>query len=272
MRRPSVAAWLVNQLAREYGDAVEELLETGAALRDTQTAVLTGRADGAQLQALAGARRTQIDSLVAAAREVAAHAGRKAAPLDGVESTLVAATSDEAAAEAVRSGRLVKELSYSGFGLGEDLADAVGPSLRAVSKPAKAAKPAKSSTTGPTTTGKREPKAAAAAVGDDPAARKREAAVGAATQAVQEAQSGMQDALGAADDAQREFDAVSVEVERSEAEETRLAGELSVVRERLADAKERQRAARGTARSAHADAERARTALVKARQRLDHLR
>ncbi|MEO6713620.1 MAG: hypothetical protein ABIM89_09355 [Mycobacteriales bacterium] len=270
LRRPSVAAWLVNQLAREYGDAIDELLDTGSALRETQTAVLAGKADGAQLQALTAARRQQIDALLSSVREIAAKAGRKAAPLDAVDSTLIAATSDAAAADAVRSGRLVKELSYSGFGMGDELTDAVGPVLRAVSRAPKAAKPPKGTRAAATASATRAAPLPEAAKDAD--TRKRDAALAAATQSVQAAQSDVHDALGAADDAQRGLDAVSREVERAEAEEQRLTGELSAVRDSLAAAKERQRTARGAARSAHADAERVRTQLVKAQQRLDHLR
>jgi hypothetical protein len=271
LRRPSVAAWLVNQLVREYGDDVEELLETGAALRDLQAAVVAGKADGAQLQALTAARREQIGALVATARDIAAEAGRKAAPLDAVDSTLVAATSDEATAAAVRSGRLVKELSYSGFGLGDDLAEAVAPALRAIGK----ATPSTTRPPGAKPTAKSAAKNAhtrEAVPAPDPAEKRREAAAAAAATAVAEAQRTVHDALGVADDAQRAYDALAMTVDRLAAEETRLSAELAGVREQLADAKEQHRSARGAARSAHAEAERARSALVKAQQKLDHLR
>ncbi|MDQ1709374.1 MAG: hypothetical protein QOG49_759 [Frankiaceae bacterium] len=271
LRRPSVAAWLVNQLVRAHPADVDELLETGSALRDTQLAVLGGQADGSQLQALTATRRQQIDALVAAARRIAEDAGRAAAPLDAVDRTLVAATSDPAAADAVRSGRLVKELSYSGFGMGDDLADAVGPALLAVSRPsprqpsAAAAKPA-----GPAAP--RHGKAREPEPPPDPAAQRRAANVAAATAAVADAQRTVQEALGAADDAQRAFEVLSTAVDRLEADESRLAAELHDVRGQLATAREQQRGARGAARTAHADAERARSALVKAQQRLGHLR
>src|SRR5438034_4771428 len=42
LRRPTVAAWAVNQLVRRRPDDVEELLETGAALRRAQRKVLSG--------------------------------------------------------------------------------------------------------------------------------------------------------------------------------------------------------------------------------------
>ncbi|MEP7054024.1 MAG: hypothetical protein ABI912_02100 [Actinomycetota bacterium] len=272
LRRPSVAAWLVNQLARERDDELDELLATGAVLRATQAAVLSGRADGAQLQALTAGRREQIDALLAAARDLAAQADRKNAPLDAVDATLIAATADESAAAAVRSGRLVKELSYSGFGLSDDIAEAVAPALRVVPRQARTAPPAKSARPTKAERSHTTSNKPAAEPRRDPAAERRAAAEAAATAAVRQAQQAVNDALGAADDAQRAFDTLTRDVDRAAADEQRLAGELAAIREQLADSKERQRVARGVARSAHADAERARTVLVKAQQKLDHLR
>jgi hypothetical protein len=268
LRKPTVAAWLVNQLAREHPDELDELLATGEVLRTTQASVLAGRAEGAQLQALTAGRRQQIDVLLDAARELAAEADRKNPPLDAVDATLIAATADEAAAGAVRSGRLVKELNYSGFGLSEELDDLVAPALRVVPKASigtPAEKPTKPKA-------KPAGKPVAAAPVRDVAAEKRAAAEAAAAAAVKEAQRGVNEALGAADDAQRAFDALSREIDRVEADEQRLTDELVAARQKLAEAKERQRVARGAARSAHTDAERARTNLVKAQQKLDHLR
>lgn len=249
LRRPTVGAWLVNQLVREHTDDIDELLATGALLRATQPAVLAGRADGTQLQTLTAARREQIDALVAAARDLVARTGRRGAPLDAVDATLVAATSDEAAAAAVRSGRLGTHLSYSGFGLGEDLGESVAPALRVVRRPAPP--PAQ-----------RE---------RDTGAEKRAVAAAAATEAVQEAQRAVHDALGVADDAQRSFEALSLGVDRLEADAQRLLDELASVRERQTANRARHHAARDAAKSAHADAERARAALVKAQRKLDHL-
>lgn len=275
LRRPSAGAWLVNQLAREHGDALDELLATGAALRSTQTAVLTGHADGAQLLVLTATRRQQIDALVSAARTLAQAADRKTAPLDAVDATLVAASSDEAAADAVRSGRLVKELSYSGFGMTEDPADAVAPALRAVRKP-RSSRPERAKA--PATRVIESPKPAPAGSAHRPtpprnlAAGRREAAATAAATALQASQNAVHGASGRADDAQRAFDALTREIDRVTAEERRLAAELTKARGRLGELRESQRAARGAARSAHTEAERARSLLVRAQQKLDHLR
>lgn len=283
LRRPSVAAWLVNQIVRERPDDIAELVETGAVLRETQGAVLAGRADGAQLQALTAGRRLLIDALVAAARELAQRSGRKAAPLDAVDATLVAATADEAAAQAVTTGRLVRELNYSGFGLTEDLAESFAPPLRVA--PSKAARQAATSpprttlTSAPKTAPKTAPgtkpgsktlpRTSAVAPVDNRRAAAAATASRAATMSVLAAQAAVQDTLGAADDAQRSYEALSHDVESAIADELRLTEELAAVRNRLTELKERHRAAKATARSAHAESERARTALMRAQQKLD---
>ena len=253
-------------LVREHPGNVEELLATGATLRAAQAAVLAGLADGAELRTLAATRREQVDALVATAADLADRASRKSAPLDAVDATLVAATSDEAAAAAVRSGRLVKELSYSGFGMSDDLADSVAPALHVVPK----AVPRKRSES-------RQPAAKpvarpAAAATQAPGADRRAAAEAAAVSAVQTAQQSVHAALGAADDAQRAFDLLARELERTEADARRLAGELAAAQLLLAATHERHCAAQGAAKSAHAQAERARAALIKAQRQLDRLR
>ena len=283
LRRPSVAAWLVNQIVRERPDDIAELVETGAVLRETQGAVLAGRADGAQLQALTAGRRLLIDALVAAARELAQRSGRKAAPLDAVDATLVAATADEAAAQAVTTGRLVRELNYSGFGLTEDLAESFAPPLRVA--PSKAGRQAATSpprtplTSAPKTApktvpgtkpgSKTQPRASAVVPVDNRRAAAAAAASRAATTSVLAAQAAVQDTFGAADDAQRSYEALSDDVESAIADELRLTEELAAVRSRLTELKERHRAAKATARSAHTESERARTALMRAQQKLD---
>ena len=53
LRKPSVAAWAVNQLVRTQGRAVDELFEAGDALRKAQDGVLAGRDDAGSLRSAA---------------------------------------------------------------------------------------------------------------------------------------------------------------------------------------------------------------------------
>ena len=113
LRRPTVAAWLVNQLVRDRRQSVEELLTLGSELRRAQQ---TGRADS--LRSLGAHRRALTDELVGAAAALATDAGRSVTAdlLAAVASTLDAGVVDSAMAEQVRAARLTEPLSYAGFG------------------------------------------------------------------------------------------------------------------------------------------------------------
>ena len=121
LRKPSVAAWLVNLLATEEGDLLEQLLALGPALAEAQA-----QGQGDALRQLGAQRRELVGAVVTRAVELG---GRQAtaALRDEVAGTLEAALADPASAQAVRSGRLVRALSYAGFG-DVDLSGAVaGP-------------------------------------------------------------------------------------------------------------------------------------------------
>ena len=127
LRRPSVAAWLVNGLVDREPELLEQLLDLGPALAQAQSA---GEGDalrglGAQRRALVGA---VVDRAVALADRSVTNAVR-----DEVAATLEAGLSDPASADAVRSGRLVRALSYAGFG-GVDLDGAVATPARPAKK------------------------------------------------------------------------------------------------------------------------------------------
>jgi hypothetical protein len=110
LRKPTVAAWLVNRLAHERPDLVAELLELAEELRAAQRELR-----GAQLRELSVRRRATVAAL---AREAARLAGpqRGNLPMQEVEATLAAALADAEVAAAVRQGRLTKALEYTGFG------------------------------------------------------------------------------------------------------------------------------------------------------------
>lgn len=110
LRRPTVAAWLVNLLAHQRPDLVAELLELGDELRSAQRELR-----GAELRELSTRRRETVGAL---AREAARLAGdqRGNLPLAEVEATLAAALADPEVAAAVQAGQLTKALEYTGFG------------------------------------------------------------------------------------------------------------------------------------------------------------
>lgn len=121
LRKPSMAAWAVNLLAREEPDLVEELVALGVRMRGAQ-----GRLDTATLTSLRPERDRVVAEVVAAATAVVADAGRALSPSaqDDVRGTVIAALADEDASAAVTSGQLTRALSYSGFGE-VDLSEAV---------------------------------------------------------------------------------------------------------------------------------------------------
>jgi hypothetical protein len=127
LRKPTVAAWAVNQLARQRAAEVDELLAVGTELREGQKKALSG--GGARALQEASARRRQlVDRLVQSGGEILENAGSAPtrAHLDEIANTLLAATVDERAAEAVRQGRLDKELpAPAGFGDVGELADVI---------------------------------------------------------------------------------------------------------------------------------------------------
>ncbi|MEA2234511.1 MAG: hypothetical protein QOD83_4327 [Solirubrobacteraceae bacterium] len=120
-RKPSVAAWAVNQLVRSQGPAVKELFDAGDALRQAQAALLAGRGDGGALRAARERERVAVDGLVDSARGLLSSQGHELSPatLDRVLDTLHAAALDDSAREQVRAGRLERELRHAGLGLGE---------------------------------------------------------------------------------------------------------------------------------------------------------
>jgi hypothetical protein len=109
LRRPTVAAWAVNQLPRRRPDLVAELLEAGSALRAAQRVALSGSKRG-DLREVSERRRAAVAVLMDEAADALRDAGRDPAPhADAIRSTLEAASADEAIGELVRTGRLTKE-------------------------------------------------------------------------------------------------------------------------------------------------------------------
>lgn len=121
LRKPSVAAWAVNQLVRSQAASVQELYAAGDELRDAQARLLAGSGDGRALRAANERERAAVDELVQAARGLLSSDGHElsAAVVDRVADTLHAAALDEDARRQVRDGRLERELRHVGLGLGE---------------------------------------------------------------------------------------------------------------------------------------------------------
>jgi hypothetical protein len=113
MRKPNVAAWLVNMLARQRPDDLAELLELGRDMREGM-----GGVDADGLRELTRRRHQLVAGLVRQARELGAENGQKVADeaARGVQTTLEATLSDADSADAVAAGCLSEPLEVSGFG------------------------------------------------------------------------------------------------------------------------------------------------------------
>ena len=142
LRKPSVAAWAVNQLVRTQRRAVDDLFAAGDTLRDVQAEVMAGRQDAQALRDAAGEERAAVDALVQSARGLLTSDGDGLSPsvIDRVADTLHAAALDDDARADVDEGRLERELRHVGLGAGGLVA--AGPAKRSARKQPGAAAPA----------------------------------------------------------------------------------------------------------------------------------
>ncbi|TMK74451.1 MAG: hypothetical protein E6G45_14760 [Actinobacteria bacterium] len=132
LRKPSVAVWSVNQLARRHPDEMQELLQAGKRLRDAQSAALRGKGADTVRQATA-AERAAVRKLTRLAERLLTEERRSAsqATLERIAATLRAAAVDPDAAALLAAGRLPDEVESSGFSAIAALAPPGGAKPRA---------------------------------------------------------------------------------------------------------------------------------------------
>jgi len=111
LRKPSLPAWAVNQLARREKKGITDLFEASDALRAAHAA------GGDALRDATKARNALISRLVDTAGGILEEAGHSPgrAHLDRITATLQASADDEHRDE-LASGRLVNDLQPTGFG------------------------------------------------------------------------------------------------------------------------------------------------------------
>jgi hypothetical protein len=117
LRRPTAAAWAVNQVVRRHRERMERLIAVGEEIRTAQRRAASGLSAEGFARGVAE-RRAIVSELAQAAGDVLREAGRTPTQshLDAAGSTFEAAASDPRSAESIRSGRLSKELAPpSGF-------------------------------------------------------------------------------------------------------------------------------------------------------------
>jgi hypothetical protein len=131
LRKPSVAAWALNQLARRHRRDVDLLLDAGHRLREAQAGALAG----ADREAFEQARKTERDALARltrAAEDLLKERGSaSAATLNQIgESLRTAAISDEGR-ELLARGCFVQPLEAQGFDVLGQLAASIAPPAEA---------------------------------------------------------------------------------------------------------------------------------------------
>ena len=117
LRRPTVAAWAINQLARRRRKDLDALLSAGEELRAAQEELLTG-GDRAGFQEAASRERDLVAKLASDAVTLASEVGERGTGLrEKIAETLHAAALDEETAEELRAGTLTRERdAIGGFG------------------------------------------------------------------------------------------------------------------------------------------------------------
>lgn len=120
LRKPSVAARAVNQLARTDRRELRRLFTAGDALSEVQSSVLAGQAGGRDLSEAHARERDAVSALVEAASALLAAEGLtpSASVLERIGETLHAAALDDDARKPVDEGRLERELRHVGLGMG----------------------------------------------------------------------------------------------------------------------------------------------------------
>jgi hypothetical protein len=119
LRRPTVAAWLINRAALTAPARVEEFAEASRQLEDAQGRALEGKDEGAAEWRAAAEREREATGAVVEATEAGARdAGHSASgrALELVGETLRAATGDPELRERVLRGRVDREQSAATLG------------------------------------------------------------------------------------------------------------------------------------------------------------
>jgi hypothetical protein len=249
LRKPSLAAWALNRVAREHPDAVEGLRAAGAALRQAQDAVLSGgtptppglSGDAGRLRDAGRALADEVDRVAGLGAEVLRAAGRpaSAAQQEKIVSTLRTAAVDDDAGDALARGVLVEELESTGFSLlGSDAGTFAAPARPSTKTPA--AEPAADGDRKPLPGAERAPK--------KPKVSK--------------------EALEAVEAARRELRRYDAEADMAATRARRRAERAETAAKRAAEAQREAEAARAEAEEAAGEAEAARRAANEAAERL----
>lgn len=250
LRKPSLAAWVLDLFVRREAEQVEQVLAVGAALREAQRGMAAD-----ELRQLTRQRRQLTAAITQQARSLAREEGVRVTDgvAEQVEATLTAAMVDEACGRALRSGLLVTTLTSTGVGEVDDddlvAALAVPEALGFTASPRAAAAPAP-----PELRVVPDPDAdAKARVAAEQALAEADDAVAAAEAELAEASSGVEELRARQLQIEAEIDELRRRVADLEASYDEASDELDdadAVREEAAEALTEARAHRDAARTA----------------------
>ena len=235
LRRPTVVAWSINQVARTLGDRVAELVAAGDAVQDAQLQA----ADGVHtdLRAASRQRRALLEELTEAAAGLTDNpSGQRAA----IEATLDRASIEAELQPVLLAGRLTKELPpATRFEFGDPTATTAAPTRPA---PRRAPKPAR----------------------DDLAIRRAQQAFEQARIRAEAAGAEACDATEAVDDAQQELETATRRVADLQDALEDARAELVDAKRRVTEARRTETAAKSAERRATASLRHAEGAIIDA--------
>ncbi len=272
LRRPTRAAWLANLLARRRPEQLEGLLGLAGSLADAQRTL-----DGPALRALSAQRRRLVGAMAREAGQLAREAHEPAgdALVREVGEILEAALADPVVADEVRSGRLTRTVSYTGFGLPADAGSRPAPPPPRPA-PREAPRPPDRDGDGDEDGDRRREQEAARRRAEEEARRRAEEEARrrereARRTELAEAERDEQRAHERRDAAEAARDAAAAEHDAARERIAALSAELDAARERERAAAERAREAATAARAAARDAGTAATRTARARARLEEI-
>jgi hypothetical protein len=119
LRKPSVAAWAVNQLVRTQPKQLQALFDAGDDLARAQAQAAAGKGGGEAMRAATHRQREAMRELVEVAERLLGSDGERVsqATTERVSETLRAAANDEDARRKVAGGCLTRELRFVGLGI-----------------------------------------------------------------------------------------------------------------------------------------------------------
>ncbi|WP_354701549.1 hypothetical protein DSM112329_01868 [Paraconexibacter sp. AEG42_29] len=238
LRKPTAAAWIVNQLVHGHPRLVDEFRAAAAAARSAQAALAGG--DRTAWPAASAALKQAQQALV----DVAGTLGAGPAALEKAAGTLTAAAADGAVEAVVLGGRLLKEVAPGGFDglLAEDIpllpraAAGSAPAVTATDRNRRGAAQVEVARAGAEGPAAAEVEAAAGAEATAEAEAAAEADARAAAEAAEQAAAQAEAEAEAAAERLRARDKARAVLSAAEARRQAAARDEDAARRRLADA------------------------------------